>query len=37
LTWDGTDALGRLLPRGVYFYRVEGGGQEASGKLTIDR
>jgi hypothetical protein len=37
VTWDGTDANGRPLPRGVYFYRIDGAGQAATGKLTIDR
>lgn len=37
IRWDGRDDQGRDLPGGVYFYRVEGAGMEARGKVTIDR
>jgi hypothetical protein len=34
LTFDGRDDEGRMLPRGVYFYRLEAGDQRARGKLV---
>lgn len=33
-TWDGRDATGRVVPEGVYFYRVESGALVATGKLV---
>lgn len=37
IPWDGRDGQGRPLPSGTYFYRIAGGGDQASGKLTIER
>lgn len=37
LRWDGTDDQGRVLPGGIYFYRIDGGTQTARGKLTLQR
>jgi len=31
--WDGSDALGRALPAGTYFYVAESGGRRVSGKI----
>jgi hypothetical protein len=33
--WDGEDASGRPLPRGVYFVRPESGGVRATGKVVL--
>ena len=33
--WDGADAEGQRLSSGVYLYRVEAGGEKASGKLVL--
>jgi hypothetical protein len=33
VSWNGTDALGRLLPYGCYFARVEFGGDVATTKV----
>ena len=33
--WDGTDALGRQVASGVYFYRVEALGQGASRRMLL--
>jgi hypothetical protein len=35
--WDGIDAHGRLVPPGVYLYRLRGPGVERSGKLIRTR
>jgi hypothetical protein len=32
--WDGRDRAGRMLPAGVYFYRVSGDVGEATGKVV---
>jgi hypothetical protein len=37
LTWNGRDANGRLLPAGVYFYRLRAGTQVATKKLILVR
>jgi len=37
IRWDGTDDEGRLLPGGVYFYRVDGAGRQVQGKLVLRR
>jgi hypothetical protein len=36
-TWDGRDSDGRVLPSGIYVYRVDAGGETARGKLTLVR
>jgi hypothetical protein len=33
--WDGRDASGRLVPAGVYFYRLDAGGSTLSQKLVV--
>jgi FlgD Ig-like domain len=33
--WDGRDPTGGEIANGVYFYRVEGGGQERWGKILV--
>ncbi len=33
--WDGRDPTGGEVANGVYFYRVEGGGQERWGKILV--
>ena len=33
-TWDGTDAHGRRVAGGVYYWRVRSGGQEMGGRLV---
>lgn len=35
VAWDGRDPRGRLLPAGVYVYRVKAGGQVATGKMVF--
>jgi len=35
VAWDGRDTLGRSLPSGLYFARLEAGGQRAVGKLLL--
>jgi len=35
--WDGTDALGRAVPAGVYFYTLHASGEEESRKLLLAR
>lgn len=35
LAWNGRDANGRLLPAGVYFYRLRAGAQVATKKLIL--
>jgi hypothetical protein len=37
LTWNGRDRDGRLLPAGVYFYRLRAGAQVATKKLILVR
>jgi hypothetical protein len=37
VTWDGTDAAGRPLSAGVYFYRLETLGESLTGRMTILR
>ncbi|MEA3432047.1 MAG: C25 family cysteine peptidase [candidate division WOR-3 bacterium] len=37
ITWDGRDDSGKLLPGGVYFYRLEAGGLSATKKLIFLR
>lgn len=33
--WDGRDEAGRLVPAGVYFFRLEAGGAAASKKMVV--
>ncbi len=35
LVWDGRDERGRLLPSGVYLYRLEMGGQRLTRKMLL--
>ncbi len=35
VTWDGTDADGRPVGRGLYFCRIEAGGAGATGKIVL--
>jgi len=35
--WDGRDERGRPVTSGVYFYRLEGGGDAAWGKMQVVR
>jgi len=37
LTWDGRDDSGALVPTGVYLFRVERGGYQQAGKVTVLR
>jgi flagellar hook assembly protein FlgD len=37
ITWDGTDASGRPLSSGVYFYRLEADSLATSGKIVLLR
>lgn len=37
LNWDGLDDAGKALPSGVYFSRLEAGGEQRSGKLVLSR
>lgn len=37
IVWDGVDRLGRALPAGVYFYRLQAGNQIAVKKLVLVR
>lgn len=34
IVWDGSDDEGRTAPSGVYFYRLEAGGESAQRRLT---
>lgn len=35
--WDGRDALGRVVPSGVYLFAVDADGAERSGKIVVIR
>lgn len=35
--WDGCNGIGKALPSGIYFYRIQGSGIEAYGKLALVR
>ena len=35
LSWNGTDAAGRSVASGVYFYRITTGSQTATGKMIL--
>ena len=35
LIWDGTDAKGRAVPSGIYFYRVLNGNRAESKKMVL--
>ncbi len=37
VAWDGKDSRGRLLPSGVYWYRLKAGAREASKQLMMVR
>lgn len=37
LVWDGRDEAGRLVPGGIYLYRVTAGGKDHLGKLAVVR
>ncbi len=37
LQWNGRDDAGRLVPSGVYFYRLEAGGRSAAERLVLIR
>jgi CHU_C Type IX secretion signal domain len=32
--WDGRDRSGRLVPSGTYFYRLQSGAHEATGRIV---
>jgi hypothetical protein len=36
-TWNGRDGSGRLLPSGIYLYRLEAGNYSATGKVLLSR
>lgn len=36
-SWDGRDALGRPMPSGVYFARLEAGGESATWRICLAR
>jgi hypothetical protein len=33
--WDGTDQAGEVVPAGIYFYKLQAGGQTETRKLTF--
>ena len=35
LTWDGTDDSGRMLPSGVYLYRMQAGAFHETKAMTL--
>jgi len=35
--WNGRDAMGRLVPSGIYLYRLEATGYSATGKVLLGR
>jgi flagellar hook assembly protein FlgD len=35
--WNGRDATGRLVPSGIYLYRLEATGYSATGKVLLGR
>ena len=35
VVWNGTDDSGSTLPSGVYFARVEAGGEQSVRKITL--
>ena len=35
VTWDGRNRLGQRVASGVYFYRLETGGQSRMHKMTL--
>ena len=37
ITWDGRDTQGRLLPSGVYFFRLEGAAETAARSVVLLR
>jgi hypothetical protein len=37
ITWDGTDALGREVPRGTYLFRIRVDGESDSRKVVVLR
>ena len=37
VSWDGTDARGRILAEGVYFCRLVAGEERATEKLVLQR
>jgi flagellar hook assembly protein FlgD len=34
-TWNGRDATGQAAPAGVYFYRLDAGGQSLTRRMTL--
>ncbi len=37
VSWDGRDDSGRIVPPGIYFVRLEAGGDRATGKILVVR
>ena len=37
VTWNGKNDAGQSMSSGVYFYRVDVGGERRQGKLTLVR
>jgi hypothetical protein len=35
IVWDGTDATGRTVGSGVYYYRIETGGKDLGGSMVL--